>query len=180
MPHTGAQPAPLTKSDYLQFRNRYIPAKIKTIFVLESPPASGKYFYNPDGTLSEPLFRAMTKDVLEITPKSKDEGLKEFAARGYFLIDATYTPINRMSETDKEATILHDLPMLVEALHEYAGPETGIVLVKVNVCKLLEDKLREEGFKVLNHGTMIPFPTFGRQKEFRQAICAVLGITTLL
>jgi hypothetical protein len=35
----------------------------------------------------------MMKDVLEISPASKEEGLREFAGRGFFLIDATYTPI---------------------------------------------------------------------------------------
>lgn len=79
MPQTAAQPAPLVKADYLNFRNRFIPLNTKIIFVLESPPASGKYFYNPDGKTSEPLFRAMMKDVLGITPSSKEEGLKEFA-----------------------------------------------------------------------------------------------------
>jgi hypothetical protein len=36
--------------------------------VLESPPKSGKYFYSPEGLVSEPLFSAMMKGVLEIKP----------------------------------------------------------------------------------------------------------------
>jgi hypothetical protein len=54
-------------------------------------PKSGLYFYKPEGLLSEPLFSAMMKDVLEIKPRTKDEGLREFAARGFLLIDATYS-----------------------------------------------------------------------------------------
>jgi hypothetical protein len=47
----------MTKSDYLRLRNQYAPDYAKIIFILD-PPASGRYFYNPDGALCEPLFRA--------------------------------------------------------------------------------------------------------------------------
>jgi hypothetical protein len=79
----------LTPAEYLRFRERYLPEQPKIIFVLESPPKSGKYFYNPDGLVSEPLFSAMMKDVLETKASSKDEGLRRFATNGYLLLDAT-------------------------------------------------------------------------------------------
>jgi hypothetical protein len=158
----------MTKSDYLKFRNAYIPEKIKTIFIAECPPVSGGCF--------ERLFIAMMRDVLDMTPASKVEGLKEFAARGYFLIDATYTPVNRLSEKAKEAMILGDFPMLLAELNHYAKPETGIVLVKANVCRLLKPKLQERGFHVLNRELVIPFPASGQQGKFRIAIRQVLGL----
>ncbi len=166
----------MTKSDYLELRNRYIPTEIKTIFILESPPASGRYFYNSAGPTTEPLFSAMMRDVVEMTPTCKADGLKEFQARGYFLIDSTYTPVNRLSDKEKEATILHDFEALVADLRQYAKPDTGIVLVKANVCRLLEPKLQEVGFNILNRGTVIPFPASGQQGKFRAAIRHLLGI----
>lgn len=172
----ATQQQKLTKSDYLDLRNRYIPTGIRTIFVLESPPASGRYFYNPDGAVTEPLFRAMMKDVLGITPSSKEEGLKEFAARGHFLIDATYTPVNRCTDKEKAEIIARDSPALVEDLRNYAKPDTRIILVKANVCKLLTPRLIDADFNVLNHGVVIPFPSSGRQSEFRSAIQKVLAL----
>lgn len=166
----AAQSAPLTKAGYLAFRNRYVPAKVRTIFVLESPPTSGKYFYNPDGKTSEPLFRAMMKDVLGIASNSKEEGLKQFAARGYLVIDATYTPVNRFTDRQKEAAILANFPHLISELRRYKGSQTGIVLVQANVCRLLEPKLRESGFNVLNRGKVIPFPSSGQQNKFGVAV----------
>ena len=172
-----AQSTPLTKSDYLRLRNRYLPENIRTIFVLESPPASGRYFYNPGGSLSEPLFRAMMKDVLGIGPGSKEEGLKEFAERGYLLIDATYTPVNDCKKkTKRNGVILRDLPALVDDLRKYAQPGTEIVLVKANVCRLLEPKLRELGLNVANRGTVIPFPSSGQQRKFAKTLGQVLQI----
>jgi len=51
----------MNKEYYLRFRNKYHPTNIKTVFILESPPASGKYFYDESGNVSEPLFKAMMK-----------------------------------------------------------------------------------------------------------------------
>jgi hypothetical protein len=165
----------MTKADYLHFRNQYIPSNTKVVFVLESPPISGRYFYNRDGALSEPLFRAMMKAVLEIAPASKEEGLQEFASRGFFLIDATYTPVNHCKGKERNAIILQDFPLLVEALREYAPRETGIVLVKANVCELLDARLIAAGFNVLNRGAVIPFPSTGQQSRFAERVRKVLG-----
>jgi len=97
----------LTPAEYLSFRERDLPAHPKSISVLESPPKSSWYFYKP-GAVSEPLFSAMMKDVLEIKPKTKEEGLGDFAARGFLLIDATYKPVNHphLSQGERNALIV--------------------------------------------------------------------------
>lgn len=166
----------MTRTEYIRLRERYHPKHVKIIFVLESPPISGLYFYNPEGLVSEPLFRAMMKDVLDLQPKSKHEGLTEFAAHGYLLIDATYTPVNGLSSDGRDAVIEKDLPLLVEELHRYADNDSKVILVKVNVCKLLESRLVDQGFTVLNRGTRIPFPSTGQQNKFRNLVRPMLGL----
>lgn len=156
--------------DYIQLRNSYIPQVCRVIFVCESPPASGRYFYDPNGSVSEPLFRALMKDVLKFLPASKGDGLKEFAERGFFLLDATYSPVNHLSRSERAATILRDFPILLKSLREYATSETLIILVKTNVCDLLELRIKNAGLSVGNNGLRIPFPSSGRQSEFRTAI----------
>jgi hypothetical protein len=171
----------LSHAEYMRFRGPYTPQDPKLIFVLESPPISGDYFYNPAGRTTEWLFRAMMKDVLEASPQTKHEGLTEFAARGYLLIDATYTPVNisgPKSVRDKAAAaqILKDLPLLVADLRQYAQPNTQLVLVKANVCRLLAGQLVQEGFTVLNGNLVIPFPSNGQQPKFSAMIRQVLGL----
>jgi hypothetical protein len=158
-------------------RAPYIPQDRKIVFVLESPPKSGLYFYNPDGRVSEPLFGAMMKDVLGIKPSSKDEGLSEFASRGFLLVDATYTPVNHdhLTVQERNKRILDDLPILISELREYVGPKTGVILVKANICTLLEPILRAHGFSILNRGRTIPFPSTGQQNRFRDAVREVFG-----
>jgi hypothetical protein len=126
----------LSRTEYLRFRAPYSPDRRKIVFVLESPPKSGLYFYNPGGRVSEPLFSAMMKDLIGTKPESKDQGLREFASRGFLLIDATYSPVNHdhLSLKERNKRILDDLPVLLEELREYVGPETGVVLVKANVA----------------------------------------------
>ena len=167
----------LTPAEYLSFRERHLPAHPKIIFVLESPPKSGLYFYKP-GAVSEPLFSAMMKDVLEIKPKTKEEGLSEFAFRGFLLIDATYKPVNHphLSQKERNEVILKDSPLLLEELQKFADPETKVVFVKANVFRLLEPKVTDAGFVVLNRGMKIPFPSTGQQKKFREAVRQVLGL----
>jgi hypothetical protein len=128
--------------------------------------------------VSEPLFSAMMKDIIGIKPRSKDEGLREFSSRGFLLIDATYTPVNHdhLSDRERNKRILDDLPVLVDELRGYVGPGTGVVLVKANVCMLLEPILTAHGFPILNRGRTIPFPSNGRQSEFREAVRQVLGV----
>jgi len=83
---------------YFHLRNKYRPENIKIVYVLESPPASGKYFYNEEGSINEPLFSAMMK-LLNFNPQNKREGLTYFANSGHFLVDAIYEPVNKLNVT---------------------------------------------------------------------------------
>lgn len=51
------------KSRYHNLRKK--PSPLKLVFILESPPVSGKYFYDPTGKTTEPLFAAMMKVIRE-------------------------------------------------------------------------------------------------------------------
>jgi hypothetical protein len=50
-----------TARRYLSLRREFEPTTITLVIVAESPPASGKYFYDPDGEVSEPLFNALSE-----------------------------------------------------------------------------------------------------------------------
>ena len=182
---------------YTDLRGRYTPEHPKIVFVLESPPLSGKYFYDPDGCTTEPLFSGMMRDVMELSPKTKDHGLMEFTARDYLLLDATYTPVNipgNKSARNKASAkqITKDFPLLLGELRKHTYPDTQLVFVMANVRKLLDKKPKAEGFSVLNdkllqvprerittrrltHG-VIPFPGNGWPIEFRATVRHVLGL----
>ena len=80
----------LNREYYLRLRKEYEPKNIKLVIVAESPPASGKYFYDTTGSPREPLFAALMLQ-LGLSPITKDAGLRELQQRGWILVDATYT-----------------------------------------------------------------------------------------
>jgi hypothetical protein len=159
------------KSHYLKLRTRYQPAHLDLVFLLESPPASGKYFYDPESKTTEPVFAGLMRLIRE-DPPTKHEGLTAFQARGLLLVDATYQPVNHInSRRERNQAILDALPELIEDLNRtLPDRRTPIVLVKANICRLIEKPLKNDGFNVSNDGTVIPFPSSGQQANFHRAI----------
>ena len=164
------------KDYYHKLRAKYIPQHLKLVIIAESPPAGGRYLYDLTGGVGEPLFRALMHDVLGISPASKEEGLSEFAKAGYLLVDATYVPVNKsFSPKERDAKILEDYPLLLKDLNELLPSRaTDILLVKANVCRLIDARLQSDGYNVINRGVVVPFPAFGNQGRFRDVVTGLL------
>jgi hypothetical protein len=112
---------------------------------------------------------------LGLSPATKHEGLREFQRAGWILVDATYRPVNTR-DLKRDQVIDEDYPLLRDDL-EKLTPDHSIplVLIKANVCRILESKLTEEDrFKVVNKGAVIPFPSHGQQEKFAELFSAVL------
>lgn len=164
----------MNKAYYHDMRIKYTPKRLKIIFVCESPPESDKYFYKEEGSVGEPLFSSMMK-LLNLKPSTKREGLELFAQAGYLLVDATYCPVNHLTNTKRNAVILQSFDELVSDLTTLIGTSSAeLILIKANVCRLLEARLLNLDFKVRNNGIVIPFPSTGQQSKFFQAIRKVL------
>ncbi len=149
----------MTRDEYLKRRGEFVPEDpkdIKLIIVAESPPASELYFYKPDGRVKEPLFAAMMKQ-LDFKCSKKLDGLQHFKQRGWVLVDATYEPVDGLSDSVRTAIIKRDYELLCCDLRSLTPDRSArLVLIKTNVCQILEPMLQDE-FKVLNRGTVIPF-----------------------
>jgi hypothetical protein len=171
----------MNRSEYHAMRQKYEPApgQVQLAIVAESPPASGLYFYNPAGSIHEPLFKAVMEQ-LGYAPTSKQDGLLKMKGRGVILVDATYEPVDKLSGSKSEQSrkrdeiIARDYPLLREDLARLA-PET-VVLIKANVCKLLGPKLKADGFNVLNCGRPIPFPVHWHRTKFRGQFAEVVAM----
>jgi hypothetical protein len=164
---------------YLQLRREHQPTDIKLVIVAESPPASGKYFYDRTGSPKEPLFAAIMLQ-LRVSPATKEEGLRALQQKGWVLVDATYKPVDKLDKEashDRDAVIANDYHLLVEDLLGLMPDRSvPVVLIKANVCRILEPRLVERGFTVLNEGRAIYFPSHGRQTDFRNQFTAVVTL----
>ncbi|SIQ94709.1 hypothetical protein SAMN05920897_11925 [Alkalispirochaeta americana] len=165
----------MDKEYYLKLRNKYLPEILRIIFILESPPASGKYFYDETGSTTEPLYNEIMK-ALHYKPIDKKDGLEHFKNQGFFLVDSTYKPINKMKYKERESTILSDFNNLIDDLESINGIESQLILIKANICRLLEEKLKLKGFRVLNEEIVVPFPSSGQQKRFHIEISKILEL----
>ncbi len=165
----------MSRNKYINKRNKYQPENIKAIFVFESPPESGKYFYDAEGKATEPLFVAMM-ELIGYESADKASGLAEFVRRGLIIVDATYIPVDQYVSWKRDKVIKNSLPTLLEDLETLTpDKKTPIILVKVNICRLLADPLKSNGFNVINNGVEIPFPSTGQQGKFRTQIALVLN-----
>jgi hypothetical protein len=162
------------RDEYLSLRRRYEPDNIRLVIIAESPPASGRYFYNSTGALTEPLFAALMRQ-LSISPVSKQNGLQEFQRRGWILVDATYEPVNKLTRSRRNKVIARDYPLLRDDLATLVPDRSiPVILIKTNVCRILEPILADDGFNVLNSGRAIYFPSSGQQNEFHRQFSAVI------
>ena len=162
---------------FIQLRNKYIPRKIKTIFIFESPPVDKGYFYDETGKSSEILYRSLMKCLFNEVPEDKSEGLKQFAENGYFIINATYRPINKIKDKDADIYILKNYNSLKKDLENMIeSKKIKIILVKKNICILLKNKLLYDGFNVVNNDEIIPFPMHYHYKVFCKKINKLLKI----
>lgn len=176
-PQPVAKPSPsspaLTETDYRNYREPFRPAAIRAVVIAESPPASGLYFYRTDGKPTEPLFKAMMDEFLGRSYLSKDEGLTAFRDAGFLLLDATYTQVNQRE--DRDDVIRADYGKLKAEFDRIAVPkETPLILVKKNVCEILEPLLVGDGYHVANQGQVIYFPSTGQQGRYRDQVRPIL------
>jgi len=159
---------------YMRLRRAYTPERIKLAIIAESPPASGKYFYDDQGKVSEPLFAALMQHVgfEDDRPLTKVDGLRRFQEKGWVLVDATYEPVNELPDRQKADVITRDYASLRHDLEGLGGPD--LLLIKANVCRLLEPLLVRDGFNVLNHNQVVNFPSNGRQPDFHRQFGDIL------
>jgi hypothetical protein len=169
------------RSYYHSLRGQYQPEHLKLVVIAESPPISGKYFYDKSGVPTEPLFSALMQR-LNVTGVTKEEGLREFQRRGWILVDATYEQINDdRSNAARDLAIESDYHLLLDDLKKLSSdPSLPIVLLKANVCRLLEPKLTSDGFNVINRGQPIYFPSNGQQNKSKQQFVSILKAAGIL
>lgn len=172
---------------------KYKPARIRVLFVAESPPyvqvdKRASYFFFEDNPGADILFatliEALYRKKYRKGPGCKPRLLGQLKNDGYWLIDAVEFPINRASDglkcSDRErekiigeyTTVL--LTRLDRLRHE--GPIdtcTKIILIKETVFNTLFSLLRSHGYTVINN-RYIGFPRYYGDRAVIHAIRRLL------
>jgi len=166
--------------DFETARRKYIPSNIKFLLVAEAPPPenSRRFFYFENVSMGDSLFLELMKVLYHsdsLKPqdvrRQKRRFLQRFRDDGFYLIDSSDTPI--IESTQKRHHIERALPSLRRKLLELAPDDVKIILISKNVYEVCAEKLKTEGFNIIND-EMIDFPGSGGQERFRRKLGRLL------
>jgi hypothetical protein len=101
-------------------------------------------------------------------PGEKDAWLRRFQRAGYYMIDATDRPVNRLSPLERREELRRSLEPKVAEIGRLIVAGTPIVLIKKNIFEAFSQPLRDAGHNVI-HKTFLPFPSHGHQARFIEA-----------
>ena len=116
----------MTPEQREELRFTYKPENVRVLFVCESPPAGGDFFYAGNSTLfveTASVFRHFFRSRAHGT-----EFLRFFQILGCFLVDLSVTPVNHLAwrSEQRRRQVQRGEPLLAERLREY---HPGLVLV---------------------------------------------------
>jgi len=148
----------LTLEDFKKIRSKYLPKKVKVLFVGESPPSRGKFFYLTKSDLYE-----NTREVfLKIYNKKMDgyEFLDFFKSLGCFLDDLCFEPVDDLSAEDCKNECKESVDELSKRIKEY-NPLIVIVVIK-RIKEEIDKAVEKSGIKVKPY--YLPFPRYNWQQ----------------
>jgi hypothetical protein len=176
--------------DYESLRIHYKPKQITALFIAESPPASrsNRFFYLEGVTKADALYLETMRVIFpEMTSKqtakqiraNKAFYLTAFKDKGFYLIDATDTPIAGMPKSRKLFTLAHDRERLQEKVRGLIAMGVPIVLITTTVWETHHAALRQLGYRVANT-IAIPHPAYGNNRTFSERLAKTLRLQGLL
>lgn len=161
---------------YILARDEFKPNEDKGIailFIAESPPSSGGYFYSDEATGRDNLFRETMKALAlceegRKMPKGlhKRSLLERFKDMRFFVLDVSYEPVDKMPAYKRRFALEKEIPRLLDDVREL-DPES-IIIIKASIFAIVKEALEKAGFaeRILNSHAL-PFPSHGNQKKYR-------------
>ena len=126
-------------------RANYQPNNIRVLFIGESPPASGKFFYRENST----LYYA-TKEAFN----NPSNFLIKFQNWGFFLDDLVLFPLNRFDDMKRKVERLDHQAELAARLMKYQP--LAVVTVMKSIKSHVDTAIELAGLSVINYA--LPFP----------------------
>jgi len=149
-----------------RLRRRFRPGQVRLLFIGESPPASGRFFYVGDSG----LYRAMRSVFQLVDPAIGDEEFLEvFRASGCYLVDLCAEPVDKLDAKSRRDSCRAGEASLERALARLqpAGIATLLRSIEGNVARAAA----RAGW----HGPSIHLPYPGRWSRHREAFAGALA-----
>lgn len=147
----------MTYEDVEPLRASYRPSKIKVLFVGESAPAGGAFFYKQTGQIHGQFRQALAPHIGD-----SPSFVEAFKQAGFYLDDLVLESVNWLSRSERKAIHAANIPSLAEHVVAFMkaieAPVKAAIAASGISCQ----------FEV------VPFPGNGRQAEFRSAMMAIM------
>ena len=118
----------MSESPVEKLRRSYKPNQVQVLFVGESPPAGGDFFYAGNSRLSRYTQEAFT-EAFGVTFKSVGSFLDYFRRAGCYLDDLCLTPVNHLSRSERRGERRRGIVHLAERIADMS-PRAVVVVMR--------------------------------------------------
>ena len=157
---------------YEEARMHYQPSLIRALFIGESRPTGGTFFFNENSN----LYRA-TKIAFEQV-SSTHFNCEMFRQYGCWLYDVCTISVNNLPRADKIALIRDGIPALRKIIQEL-NPEYIFVVKKGDFGNIVYPQILDLGFRDGLTSCLLPFPLYQYRKQYIDMLAAMLKETIL-
>ncbi len=146
-------------------RARFRPEQITTLFIGESAPASGDFFYYGNNAMLSHM-----RAAIELEFGKSDDFLTTFKAYGWYLDDLVLEPVDKLTPLERDAKCRGAKDSLAHRIAHYQPLAIVTLLLRIN-------PVVEAAAIVANSIAprfTLPFPGMGNQKRFKDEMMRII------
>jgi hypothetical protein len=148
-------------------RLAFRPAKIATLFVGESAPASGDFFYYGTSAMTRYMRRAIEEEL-----GSTDDFLSSFKGLGWYINDLVLVPVDKLARAERIAACQAAQADLAARIAAYKPK--AIVTLLLSIKDIVEGAAVSAGSSAPRYA--VPFPGMGQQARFLTEMKALIPL----
>lgn len=142
-------------------RREYKPLDTLVLFVGESPPANGTFFYCGDSNLARYTRESFEAAFDELGGAS--QFLEAFRDKGFYLVDLCRDRVNGLSKRERRAARECGIASLVATIHEL---KPRVIIVVMKAIERYVAQAAEDARLTGCPRYVLPFPAQGHQREY--------------
>jgi len=153
-----------------RLRESYKPEKIKILFVGESAPAGGAFFYDGNPHIFTTNIRKTFEMALDVTLRDNKEFISYFKDKQCYLDDLSREPINHLPPAERLVMLQESVEPFSKRLREM-NPDVIIILMR-SIEHHVRNAIELSG--VNSEVVATYFPGVGHLHEFRKDVIPIL------
>lgn len=153
-----------------ELRLSYRPAEVRVLFIGESPPANGTFFYLENSNLWLYTRKAFQSVYGAALPK--DMSFCEFfMSKGCYLEDLCLVPVNRMNKAERQRACKASAALLARRI-SLLSPK-AVICVRMSIVRQVRSAMAKAGLQAVPMYSL-PFPSCGHQREYVEGLARLI------